>query len=442
MRKRAAAILLALCMALTLLPTAVFATEEGGAAAPVEQPTQQEEKQEGQQEQPEETPEQPEEQPEAKPAEQPEQQQESAAQGGPAVQSNETGIALLADEHKHCICGGSVTAGDHTSHSDVAYQPWNGTDGISYTNNTAYVYLTGNATIGGHLTVDGKTLYLCLNGKTLSSNNTAKIQVENGGRLVLCDCQGGGTFKGATQSVWGGACIYLYTSTLDMFGGKLTGGKVTDKGGGGAIALDDQQCIFNMYGGEISGNNGNNYGGAIFRKFLQAIIREKDMPPKPVLNMDMDEFRTMQTLMLKVQKQAKAIKKIQEVTLPNLRQQLAETTGIFKGKERKALEKQIQQIEAELDEKLDKLPDILTDDGYPDVQAFMKTYRKAEAIVTQYNQDLAEWEQAVKNGQKPAEKQNRPPERQSVRNRLRQLQEEGKQNSQPKQRKKSQDRDR
>ena len=267
MRKRAAAILLALCMALTLLPTAVFATEEGGAAAPVEQPTQQEEKQEGQQEQPEETPEQPEEQPEAKPAEQPEQQQESAAQGGPAVQSNETGIALLADEHKHCICGGSVTAGDHTSHSDVAYQPWNGTDGISYTNNTAYVYLTGNATIGGHLTVDGKTLYLCLNGKTLSSNNTAKIQVENGGRLVLCDCQGGGTFKGATQSVWGGACIYLYTSTLDMFGGKLTGGKVTGKGGGGAIALDDQQCIFNMYGGEISGNNGNNYGGAIFRKF-------------------------------------------------------------------------------------------------------------------------------------------------------------------------------
>ena len=268
MRKRAAAILLALCMALTLLPTAAFATEEGGAAAPVEQPTQQEEKQEGQQEQPEETPEQPEEQPEAKPAEQPEQQQESAAQGGPAVQSNETGIALLADEHKHCICGGSVTAGDHTSHSDVAYQPWNGTDGISYTNNTAYVYLTGNAPIGGHLTVDGKTLYLCLNGKTLSSNGTAKIQVKNGGRLVLCDCQGGGTVKGATSG-WGGMCVYLYNSRLDMYGGKLTGGKVTGNGGGGAIALDDKDCVFNMYGGEISDNYGRNYGGAIFQNFAK-----------------------------------------------------------------------------------------------------------------------------------------------------------------------------
>ncbi len=184
--------------------------------------------------------------------------------------SGEPGAAFTlqtANDHTHCCCGGSVTAGNHTSHSDVTYQPWNGTSSITYTNNTAYVYLTGNATLSGHLTVDGKTLYLCLSGKTLASNGTAKIQVKNGGRLVLCDCRGGGTFKGATQSVWGGACIYLHTSTLDMFGGKLTGGKVTGGGGGGAIALDDQKCIFNMYGGEISGNNGKNYGGAIFRKF-------------------------------------------------------------------------------------------------------------------------------------------------------------------------------
>lgn len=172
-----------------------------------------------------------------------------------------------ANDHTHCYCGGSITAGGHASHSDVTYTAWDGTSSITYTNNTAYVYLTENATLSGHLTVDGKTLYLCLNGKTLASNGTAKIQVKNGGRLVLCDCQGGGTFKGATQSVWGGACIYLYTSTLDMFGGKLTGGKVTGSGGGGAIALDDKNCVFNMYGGEISGNNGKNYGGAIFQTF-------------------------------------------------------------------------------------------------------------------------------------------------------------------------------
>ena len=290
MKKRLFAILLALTLALSLLPVAVFADGEDGAASNAQQEQQQEVvcvceaactaegmnadcpicgaegaavERCGKYAAPAEDK-------AAQPAD--EEQPDTGAPDAdkpavePAVQSADQGIAIQA-AHTHCICGGNVNAGDHTAHSDVTYTAWNGTSGISYTNNTAYVYLTGNATISGHLTVDGKTLYLCLNGKTLSSNGTAKIQVKNGGRLVLCDCQGGGTIKGATKNVWGGGCVYLYTSTLDMFGGKLTGGKVTKGGGGGAIAMDDQQCIFNMYGGEISGNNGNNYGGAIFRKF-------------------------------------------------------------------------------------------------------------------------------------------------------------------------------
>ena len=183
-----------------------------------------------------------------------------------AAANNKAAAAQAA--HTHCACGGSISAGGHTSHSDVTYQPWDGSSRIDYTNKKAYVYLTGNATMNNDFVVDGNTLYLCLNGKTLSSNGEKKIKLKNNARLVLCDCSGGGTIKGATENVWGGACVYLYTSTFDMFGGKLTGGKVTKgAGGGGAIAMDDQQCVFNMYGGEISGNNGNNYGGAIFRKF-------------------------------------------------------------------------------------------------------------------------------------------------------------------------------
>ena len=90
----------------------------------------------------------------------------------------------------------------------------------------------------------------------------------------------------------------------------------------------------------------------------------------------------------------------------------------------------------------DKLPDVLKEDGYPDVQAFMATYRKAEAVVEQYNRDLAAWERQVREKQKPAQKeQAKPPERESVLKRLRQLQAEGKQRKQPRQRKKSFDRD-
>ena len=164
--------------------------------------------------------------------------------------------------HEHCICGGDTAVGDHTAHTSQVFTAWNGTDAISYTNNTAYVYLSQNVTISSNLEVNGKTLYLCLNGNTFASNGTNKITVNNGGRLVLCDCAGGGTIKGATNG-WGGTCVYLYQSTLDIFGGKITGGKVTGKGGG-AIALDDSKCVLNIYGGEISGNNGKNSGGAIF----------------------------------------------------------------------------------------------------------------------------------------------------------------------------------
>ena len=53
----------------------------------------------------------------------------------------------------------------------------------------------------------------------------------------------------------------------------------------------------------------------------------------------------------------------------------------------------------------------------------------------QYNRDLAEWEQQVNEKEKP----KRPPEKESVRDRLRQLQAEGKQQ---RTRKKSQDRER
>ena len=176
------------------------------------------------------------------------------------------------------------------------------------------------------------------------------------------------------------------------------------------------------------------------KDFLQNLIREHDMPP--VLEIDMAEFRTMQKLMIKAQDKAKEIRHLQDTVLPKLKQQLADTKGIFKGKERKALTEQIQRTEKEIAENLDKLPDVLKEDGYPDVQAYMATYRKAEAVVEQFNRDLAAWEQQVREKQKPAKKeQAKPPERESVLKRLRQLQAEGKQRNQPRQRKKSFDRD-
>ena len=77
------------------------------------------------------------------------------------------------------------------------------------------------------------------------------------------------------------------------------------------------------------------------KDFLQNLIREHEMPPKPTLSINMAEFRTMRNLMIRVQDEARAIRSLQE-KVPKLKEQLSEAKGIFKGKERKALTERIQ----------------------------------------------------------------------------------------------------
>ena len=131
---------------------------------------------------------------------------------------------------------------------------------------------------------------------------------------------------------------------------------------------------------------------------------------------------------IKVQDEAATIRRLQDVELPKLKAQLAEIKGLFKGKERKALEQKIQQKEQTIAAKLDAIPTILQDDGYPDAQIFISTFKKATEIVEQYRRDLSDWERKVKSNQAP-DKQSSPPKKQSVRNRLRQLQAESEQRS-------------
>lgn len=163
------------------------------------------------------------------------------------------------------------------------------------------------------------------------------------------------------------------------------------------------------------------------------------MPPKPTLDIDMAEFRAMRGLMIRVRDEAKGIRYLQENVLSDLKQQLAAATGIFKAKERKDIAGQIQRTEQEIGHRLDVLPSIVQAEGYPDVQAFTATYRKAEAVVSQYNRELAEWERKVQERRQPV-KMEPPQEKRSVRERLRRLQVEGRR-QQPQPRRKASDRD-
>ena len=221
MKKRLFAILLALTLALSLLPTAVFATEGEDTAGNPEEP---------------------------------------------AVQSDETGIAVQA-AHTHCYCGGSVTAGDHTNHEDVTYTACtkaNYLRQIFYIEkvDVAYAYLENDMTLDYYFSIiDGKTLYLCLNGHTLNLGEY-NIKVGNGSaKLYLCDCsaQKTGTVSGGSSY-----CVSVndgvnYNATFNMYGGTLKGGNTTNGGG-----VNVNNAVFNMYGGTITENTATRDGGGIY----------------------------------------------------------------------------------------------------------------------------------------------------------------------------------
>ena len=170
--------------------------------------------------------------------------------------------ALPAAAHTHCFCGGNVNAGDHTSHSNVTYKAWNGTS-ISYTNNTAYVYLTNNITLNSFLSLQlGKTLYLCLNGYTLNLEGSSYIWIgSKGAALYLCDCS---AEKTGTVSGGSNYCVSvddnIYSNAaFNMYGGTLRDGKKSHGGG-----VDVHAGTMNMYGGTITENTATSDGGGIF----------------------------------------------------------------------------------------------------------------------------------------------------------------------------------
>ena len=155
------------------------------------------------------------------------------------------------------------------------------------------------------------------------------------------------------------------------------------------------------------------------KTFLDGLIRQREVPPKPTLAIDMAEFNAMQNLMAQLRRRARVAKEIQEVEIPKLKAQFAETKGLFKGKERKAIEARIAEAEQQARALKDEIFDLVRQEGYPDGQAFLTAYNKAEGIVRQYKRDMAAWERRAGAA---AEK----PQRKSVLEELRRLEEEAK----------------
>ena len=288
MKKRLLSILLVLIMALSVLPTAAFA-EDGGENLPAcicETACTAEEVNEGcpvcgaEGAQPEncalyaEVPDADDPAPEDEDDEAFE--EDGTPEGGEASalapQLAEGGAAVQA-AHTHCFCGGSVNAGDHTSHQDVTYTACKTANSLRQIFNiekvnVAYAYLENDITLDDDLRIlgdsdqRGKTLYLCLNGHTLNLGQYFIWVGYMDCTLYLCDCsaQKTGTVSGGSKG-----CVSVddagnYNATFNMYGGTLRGGNRTGFGGGVEVA----NGTMNMYGGTITENTATSDGGGIY----------------------------------------------------------------------------------------------------------------------------------------------------------------------------------
>ncbi len=177
--------------------------------------------------------------------------------------------------HVHPVCGAEhQNIGDHTGEcGDLTWTEWDGTSAIPYgTNNTAYVYLADSVTLSSPLEVqDGYTLYLCLNGHTITKTTGSDsfrgvVVVQPNSQFTLCDCKTGGTITHKDGVTGRGVRVgssdaFVPQASFIMYGGSISGNRVTLQDGAG---VDVQSASFRMYGGEISDNHvevASNYGG-------------------------------------------------------------------------------------------------------------------------------------------------------------------------------------
>ena len=209
-----------------------------------------------------------------------------------AAMAEDEGISTQAAVHEHCICGKEhKTIGDHENEEQIDFatklwydaeskklmkgeEEWKsqGVPASGGGTTINYVLSEGNYYLGTDITVDRVIIItgdatLCLNGNSITGKSYATnvIGIHKDVKFTLTDCKGYGKITHA--SGFEGRGIYVNSNaTFDMYGGNITGNNNQNKSnqsnyncGAGLIVWNN--ATFNLYGGLISDNTARNGGG-------------------------------------------------------------------------------------------------------------------------------------------------------------------------------------
>lgn len=172
-----------------------------------------------------------------------------------------------ANEHSHPVCGSSCT--DDSSHTNLEFAKLTGSEDtlkigettIQSTDNNLELpagcyYLSDSFEPSYSIIVKGD-VKICLNGHNINMKSAGNVfEVDKGGTLTLTDCKGSSSISHSDVE-WGRG-VLVSNGTFNMYGGEISGNEVSSMGG--AVSSLD---TFNMYGGSITGNTAQYFGGGV-----------------------------------------------------------------------------------------------------------------------------------------------------------------------------------
>ena len=171
-----------------------------------------------------------------------------------AYDEETSGIVMRLD-HYHCVCGGNTAVGDHTSHIDMGWAPWAGTDDLPCNYNSViystikdgYWYLTDDVTLDREYNGSfSDCMRLCLHGKTITLTENACIKITKG-ELIITDCTGQGKIVFPKDGI---AVEKKYQAgKLTLFEGTIRGSANGDSDRTGIRVMNGAEFL--MYGGVI-----------------------------------------------------------------------------------------------------------------------------------------------------------------------------------------------
>lgn len=140
---------------------------------------------------------------------------------------------------------------------------------------------------------------------------------------------------------------------------------------------------------------------------LNDVVKKHKMQLKPTLNVDIEQFKKMEALNLKLHRQVEEIQKLENVELPKLEKELRNIKGFFKGKQKRLLQQEIENCKKNIDVGKENLQKIVQEQGYKDVEIFLKVYSESKKIVEQWKKEKnTEKESIIKKLRKLEQKTN------------------------------------